>query len=123
MNDTALKTQMRDTIDEYLRVREQTMLFENQHRDILDKHRDLTERANHLSRHFAPGDDGLPQLSRRQLQVLELVAAGHTNEEAGQRLFISAETVRTHVRQAIERLGVSNRVSAVAEAMRRGLIT
>ena len=62
-------------------------------------------------------------LSGRELEVLELVAAGNTNREAAARLFISEATVKTHLLHIYEKLGVSDRAAAVAEAFNRGLLT
>jgi DNA-binding NarL/FixJ family response regulator len=62
-------------------------------------------------------------LSARELEVLELVAAGNTNREAAARLFISEATVKTHLLHIYEKLGVSDRAAAVAEAFNRGLLT
>jgi DNA-binding NarL/FixJ family response regulator len=62
-------------------------------------------------------------LSSRELEVLELVAAGNTNREAAARLFISEATVKTHLLHIYEKLGVSDRAAAVAEAFNRGLLT
>lgn len=62
------------------------------------------------------------QLTRRELDVLELLAEGLRNEEIGTRLGISQETVRTHLRKATERLGAATRTQAVATAVRMGLI-
>jgi DNA-binding NarL/FixJ family response regulator len=62
-------------------------------------------------------------LSNRELEVLELVAAGNTNREAAARLFISEATVKTHLLHIYEKLGVSDRAAAVAEAFNRGLLT
>jgi len=64
----------------------------------------------------------LRQLTAREREVLRLLANGHTNAEVGVQLFLSPETVRTHVRKAVTRLGVRNRTQAVAEALREGLI-
>lgn len=64
------------------------------------------------------GDD----LTRRQVDVLELVADGLTNAQIGERLFISAKTAGHHVSSIIERLGVRNRTEAVTTARNRGLI-
>ena len=63
-----------------------------------------------------------PALTERETAVLELVAQGLSHEEIGRRLSISAETVRSHVRKACERLGASTRTQAVATALRLGLI-
>jgi DNA-binding NarL/FixJ family response regulator len=62
-------------------------------------------------------------LSQRELEVLELVAAGTTNREAAARLFITEATVKTHLLNIYAKLGVSDRAAAVAEAFNRGLLT
>ena len=65
---------------------------------------------------------GLPQLTQREREVLRLLAEGLPNEEIGKRLFISAETVRTHVRKAMAKLHADTRTHAVAVALREHLI-
>jgi DNA-binding NarL/FixJ family response regulator len=65
----------------------------------------------------------LPTLTPRERDVLRLLADGLTNEEIGKRLFISPETVRTHVRKAMEKLEADTRTQAVATALRQSLIT
>ncbi len=70
-----------------------------------------------------PGAPGADSLSTRELEVLELVAAGNTNREAAARLFISEATVKTHLLHIYEKLGVSDRAAAVAEGFNRGLLT
>jgi DNA-binding NarL/FixJ family response regulator len=62
-------------------------------------------------------------LSQREVEVLELVAAGTTNREAAARLFISEATVKSHLLNIYAKLGVSDRAAAVAEAFNRGLLT
>lgn len=62
------------------------------------------------------------RLTQRELSVLELLAEGLQHEEIGRRLGISAETVRTHLRKACDRLGATTRTQAVATALRLGLI-
>jgi DNA-binding NarL/FixJ family response regulator len=62
-------------------------------------------------------------LSQREIQVLELVAAGTTNREAAARLFITEATVKSHLLNIYAKLGVSDRAAAVAEAFNRGLLT
>jgi DNA-binding NarL/FixJ family response regulator len=61
-------------------------------------------------------------LSRRELEILNLVAAGTTNRDAGARLLISEATVKTHLLNIYAKLGVSDRAAAVAEAFNRGLL-
>jgi DNA-binding NarL/FixJ family response regulator len=68
------------------------------------------------------GTQKLPQLTQREREVLRLLAEGLSNEQAGQRLFISAETVRTHVRTAMTKLDADTRTQAVATAIRTSLI-
>jgi DNA-binding NarL/FixJ family response regulator len=65
----------------------------------------------------------LPQLTQRERDVLRLLADGLANEEIGKRLFISAETVRTHVRKAMGKLDADTRTQAVARALRDQLIS
>ena len=62
-------------------------------------------------------------LSARELQVLRLVAAGSTNRETAQRLFISEATVKTHLLHIYAKLEVRDRASAVAAGYQRGLLT
>ena len=64
----------------------------------------------------------LPNVTQREREVLRLLADGHTNEEIGKRLFISPETVRTHVRKAMDKLDADTRTQAVATALRQSLI-
>jgi DNA-binding NarL/FixJ family response regulator len=64
----------------------------------------------------------LPELTQRERDVLRLLADGHANEEIGKRLYISAETVRTHVRKAMDKLDADTRTQAVARALRDRLI-
>jgi DNA-binding NarL/FixJ family response regulator len=76
--------------------------------------------ARLISRVRAPTAD---LLSQRELEVLELVAAGSTNREAAARLFISEATVKTHLLHIYAKLNVGDRAAAVAEAFNRGLLT
>jgi len=62
------------------------------------------------------------RLTARERDVLELLARGLRHEQIAERLGIGSETVRSHVRNASERLGAVNRTQAVAIAVRHGLI-
>ena len=62
-------------------------------------------------------------LSRRELDVLQLVAAGATNREAAAKLFITEATVKSHLLNIYGKLGVGDRAAAVTEAFHRGLLT
>lgn len=61
-------------------------------------------------------------LTARELEVLTLVAACHTNREIGDRLFISDKTVSVHVTHAMNKLGALSRYEAAAAATRQGLL-
>lgn len=61
-------------------------------------------------------------LSAREREILSLLAEGLTGDEVAERLFLSAETVKTHVRNAIGKLRARNRVHAIAVALRSGEI-
>lgn len=67
------------------------------------------------------GDDS-PPLTAREREVLELVASGASAPEIGERLHLSTGTIKSHLSHLYEKLGVSDRAAAVAEAMRRGLL-
>ena len=61
-------------------------------------------------------------LSPREREILRLIADGLGNEQIGTRLFISPQTVRTHVGKTMEKLEVHSRTEAVAVALRQKLI-
>jgi DNA-binding NarL/FixJ family response regulator len=61
-------------------------------------------------------------LTAREIAVLTLVAAGHTNREIGNRLFISEKTASVHVTHAMDKLGALSRYEAAAIATRMGLV-
>jgi DNA-binding NarL/FixJ family response regulator len=63
-----------------------------------------------------------PHLSGREREVMDLMASPLTYREIGQKLFISEETVRTHAKSILGKLGQPNRTQAVVEAVRLGLI-
>ena len=60
-------------------------------------------------------------LSTRELEVLALVAAGRTNGQIAQELFISPKTASVHVTHILDKLGVSSRIEAAMIAARAGL--
>jgi DNA-binding NarL/FixJ family response regulator len=64
----------------------------------------------------------LPRITQRERDVLRLLADGKSNEEIGKELYISPETVRTHVRKAMAKLEADTRTQAVAKALRQRLI-
>ena len=60
-------------------------------------------------------------MTRRELDVLRLLAAGQTNRQIGESLFISEKTASVHVTNLLRKLGVPNRIEAAAIAQRLGL--
>jgi DNA-binding NarL/FixJ family response regulator len=75
------------------------------------------EVAAHLAEHL-----GEELLTERERDVLQHVAGGNRNREIGERLLISEETVKVHIKHIMEKLGASDRTEAVAIAVRRGII-
>jgi DNA-binding NarL/FixJ family response regulator len=62
-------------------------------------------------------------LSGRETEVIQLLADGLTTDAVGQRLFLSASTVRSYAESAMHKLEARNRVQAVANALRLGLVS
>jgi DNA-binding NarL/FixJ family response regulator len=94
--------------------------------------KDLVE----MIRHVHIGKKGIPQqiaahlaehvsdesLTEREIDVLSHIAGGNRNRDIAERLFISEETVKVHIKHIMEKLGASDRTQAVAIAIRRGII-
>jgi DNA-binding NarL/FixJ family response regulator len=62
------------------------------------------------------------RLTARELEVLRLVASGHTNREIAAALFVTQRTAATHVSHILAKLGVASRIEAAASAVRFGLV-
>jgi DNA-binding NarL/FixJ family response regulator len=75
------------------------------------------EIAAHLAEHL--GDE---LLTERERDVLQHVASGSRNRDIGERLLISEETVKVHIKHIMEKLGANDRTEAVTIAVRRGII-
>jgi DNA-binding NarL/FixJ family response regulator len=71
----------------------------------------------HLAEHLS--DEGL---TSREVEVLIAIAGGNRNRDIAEKLFISEETVKVHVKHVMEKLGASDRTEAVAIGLRRGII-
>jgi DNA-binding NarL/FixJ family response regulator len=71
----------------------------------------------------APATSQVPTLTQREREVLRLLADGLANEAIGRELGISVETVRTHLRNAMDKLDADTRTHAVATALRQSLIS
>ena len=62
------------------------------------------------------------ELSKRELEILGLLAQGHSNQEIAAKLFVSLSTVKTHIQNLFEKLDVKRRIQAVEKAKRLNLI-
>ena len=71
----------------------------------------------------AGGDDPGPPLTRREREVLELVARGYANKRIARELGVAEKTVKAHVGHVLAKLGVADRTQAALIAVQRGLAT
>ena len=62
-------------------------------------------------------------LSKREREIMELLSEGLTGEQVAERLFLSPETIKTHIRNAMNKLEANTRVHAIAIALREGFIS
>ena len=89
--------------------------------------RTVAEGGDYIDARLTPllrrASDGCGLLSPREREILELLAHGLNGEQIAQQLYLSSETVRTHVRNAMSKLDASTRVHAVVLAMQRGEIS
>lgn len=73
--------------------------------------------AAQLAEHLSDDD-----LTAREIEVLKQIAGGNRNRDIAEKLFITEETVKVHVKHIMEKLGASDRTQAVAIGLRRGII-
>jgi two-component system response regulator DesR len=71
---------------------------------------------------FAPDEDGAALLSERERQVLDMIAAGATNREIAERLFLSPHTIKDHTSTLYKKIGARNRAQAILRAQRLGIL-
>jgi DNA-binding NarL/FixJ family response regulator len=107
---------LKDTEPEQLR---QAIMWMAEGKSVLSP--DVTTAVLHALNRSQTGDNVNP-LSDRELEVLDCLAAGKTTNQIGAQLFISENTVKTHIRHILEKLEASNRTEAVSKAIQMGLI-
>lgn len=100
--------------------------------EILTRYREHARRFESVAERRGPVAAVIPIAPRlpaleqeptpREIEVLQLVADGLVNREIGVRLFLSEETVKSHVRHLLAKLQARSRAHAVAVGFRRGLI-
>ncbi len=81
------------------------------------KKRIPAEIAAHLAEHYT--DEAL---TGREIEVLKQIAGGNRNRDIADKLFITEETVKVHIKHIMEKLGAADRTQAVAIGVRRGII-
>ena len=105
-------------------------------KEILSRYMDHSRRFEEVAarRRIAPSGNGevipfqgpLRELEQeptmREIEVLQLISEGLVNREIGTRLFLSEETVKSHVRHLLAKLQARSRAHAVAVGFRRGII-
>jgi LuxR family maltose regulon positive regulatory protein len=79
---------------------------------------ELTVPSEHQTQEF----ELVERLSERELEVLQLIAEGLTNQEIASRLYLSLNTVKVHIRNIYGKLGVHNRAQAIARSQELGLL-
>ncbi|RKQ95009.1 LuxR family two component transcriptional regulator [Mycolicibacterium mucogenicum 261Sha1.1M5] len=79
--------------------------------------------ADYAARPERKPSASLSQVTERELDVMRLVAAGHTNAEIAGQLFLSEQTVKTHVSRLLSKLGLRDRTQLVIAAYESGLVT
>ena len=114
----------RHQLDETLRCRARGLVLRS---DDPEELRQAIRAAGQGERYVAPAVQALMSrqsklgsaLSKREREVLQLLAVGMTGKQAAEHLMLSVETVRTHIRNAMRRLGARTRVHAVTMAVTR----
>jgi DNA-binding NarL/FixJ family response regulator len=102
-------------------------------KEILSRYMDHSRRFEQVAQRRGNGaSDVIPfsppmreleqEPTNREIEVLQLISDGLVNREIGQRLFLSEETVKSHVRHLLAKLQARSRAHAVAVGFRRGLI-
>ena len=102
----------------------QRLLAENPDEgEALEKEADPADQSASFSSASEESPDPTPahRLTPREVEVLRLMAGGHTNQQIAKNLFISGSTTKKHVRQVLAKLGVSDRTQAALRAVEMGL--
>jgi DNA-binding NarL/FixJ family response regulator len=83
---------------------------DGQQQGCVEKHRSI--------RQFQP----INRLSKRELEILKLLIEGRSNTEIATTLYLSPNTIKTHIRGILNKLSVENRIQAAVAAVRMGLL-
>jgi DNA-binding NarL/FixJ family response regulator len=97
--------------------------------ELMDAIRSVAEGGSYVDPRLRPAllsrrsTQRVPALSPREREIMDLLAQGLTGEAVAERLVISTETVKTHIRNAMAKLEATTRVHAIAIALREGFIS
>lgn len=78
--------------------------------------------VDNLKPSISQTDSGISHLSEREMEVLKLIVEGKSNNEIGEVLYLSTNTIKTHVRGIMNKLSVDDRVQAAVIALRSGIV-
>ena len=76
-----------------------------------------------LAEHRSPMKTAIEDLTKRELELLELVGEGYSNRALSEKFSISTNTVKYHLKNIFQKLGAQNRAEAVAHAIRTGILS
>ena len=110
------------TISEARRFDADGLLLATDHADTADPDTGNVDRGNEWDAGDSSDSEYKEPLTRREVEVLELLAEGLPNKAIAARLAISDQTVKFHVSSICGKLGAANRTEAVRRAFRRGII-
>lgn len=85
--------------------------------------RELVQRAREDRRVISPPRKEAPQITPRQMEVLELLSAGRSTREIGRKLYLSEATVRNHIRGLLQAFGAHSQLEVLARARELGVLT
>ncbi len=88
-------------------------------KSLFDDHQ-LSQKSG--SKIFYKKEDGLEQLTKRELDVLHLIAKGMNNKDIAEALFISEKTVKNHLTNIFKKINVDDRTQAALFALKKGLV-
>ena len=91
-------------------------------RRVIEEFARATRDAGESRVEHVAAEDAIGDLSEREVEVLQLMAQGMSNQEIAKDLFLSSTTVKTHVSHILTKLGVRDRVQAVVEAYDSGIV-